>query len=188
VNLANAITLSRLLLTAVCFLLLELATEVRSPDAGLVWAAFWVFVFSAVTDFVDGYVARKLGQVTPFGRIADPFVDKILICGVLIALLRFPAATALLGHWMVVVIVAREFLVTAVRGLAESQGVEFPADRLGKLKMVVQCATAGALLTMVAGARIWEPVASVGIWLTLVLTVWSGGNYVWKARRLLRAS
>src|SRR5690606_12974479 len=112
---------------------------------------------------------------------------KILICGVLISVLRFPAATEYLTTWMVVVIVAREFLVTAVRGLAESSGIAFPADGLGKVKMVVQCCTAGALLTVRAGTTAWSWLAAIGVWLTLALTVWSGAHYVWKARRLLRA-
>lgn len=187
-NLANAITLGRLVLTAACFVLLELVADVTRPDGVLVWWAFVVFVVAAATDFVDGWIARRLGQVTPFGRVADPFVDKILICGVLIGLLRFPAATSYLAHWMVVVIVAREFLVTAIRGLAESSGIAFPADRIGKIKMVAQSCTAGALLTLCAGTTIWAPVAAVGIWVTLVLTVWSGAHYCWKARALLRAA
>lgn len=187
-NLPNTITLGRLLLTAACFVLLELVADVTAPSAVMVWWSFAIFVVAAATDFVDGWVARRFGQVTAFGRIADPFVDKILICGVLISLLRFPAATEILTTWMVVVIVAREFLVTAVRGLAESSGIEFPADRIGKIKMIAQCVTAGALLTLVAGTRIWHPVAAIGIWVTLVLTVWSGGHYVWKARALLKTS
>ena len=72
------------------------------------------------------------------------FVDKVLICGALIALLRFDACERLLHGWMVVLVVARELLVTTIRGFAESQGVAFPADRLGKLKMVVQSVTAAA--------------------------------------------
>ncbi|MDA0373869.1 MAG: CDP-diacylglycerol--glycerol-3-phosphate 3-phosphatidyltransferase [Planctomycetota bacterium] len=187
-NLPNTITLARLLLTAACFVLLELAGPGTEPSSAPVWAAFWIFVVAAVSDFFDGWLARRNGQVTAFGRVADPFVDKILICGVLTCLLRFPIATEHMSTWMVVVILGREFLVTAVRGLAESEGVEFGADGLGKVKMVVQCCTAGALLTLVAGSTFWTPVAAYGIWATLVLTVWSGVHYVWKARGLLRAS
>lgn len=187
-NLPNAITLSRLVLTAACFVLLELIPDVADPSAVMAWWAFAIFVVSAATDFVDGWVARRFGQVTAFGRVADPFVDKILICGALICLLRFPVATGYLATWMVVVIVAREFLVTAIRGLAESSGIAFPADRIGKIKMIAQCVTVAALLTLVAGTRFWETVAAWGIWVTLALTVWSGAHYVWKARGLLRAS
>ncbi|MFO1050709.1 MAG: CDP-diacylglycerol--glycerol-3-phosphate 3-phosphatidyltransferase [Planctomycetota bacterium] len=187
-NVPNAITLSRLVLTAACVALLALSGPDASPGRTMCWIAFWLFLVAAATDFVDGWIARRYGQVTPFGRVADPFVDKVLVCGVLIALLRFPIARAYVADWMVVLIVAREFLVTAVRGLAESQGVAFPADRLGKFKMIAQSCTAGALLTLLCGVEFWRPVAAIGIWVTLALTLWSGANYVWKARHLLRAS
>ena len=92
-NIPNTITLARLLLTATCFVLLELAGPGTEPSSAPVLAAFWIFVVAAVSDFFDGWLARRNGQVTAFGRVADPFVDKILICGVLTCLLRFPIAT-----------------------------------------------------------------------------------------------
>ncbi|MGE0142675.1 MAG: CDP-diacylglycerol--glycerol-3-phosphate 3-phosphatidyltransferase [Planctomycetota bacterium] len=187
-NLPNAITLARLVLTIACVAVLECAGPDHAPDRTLAWVAFTVFVVAAATDFVDGWLARRYGQVTPFGRVADPFVDKVLVSGTLIALLRFHAAQPYLAAWMVVLIVGREFLVTAVRGFAEAQGMEFGADRLGKIKMVAQACTAGALLTLVSGAEFWRPVAAIGIWVTLALTLWSGTNYLWKVRHLLRAS
>lgn len=153
------------------------------------WWAFWLFLLAAFTDFLDGYLARKFGQVTAFGRVADPFADKILVSGTFVLLLRFPEATEawLLSGWYVVVVLAREFLVTAVRGLAESSGMEFPADRLGKWKMVTQCWTCGALMTLVAGIRTYYECALAGIWVSLLLTVWSGVGYVYKARKVLFA-
>lgn len=188
-NLPNAITLGRLALTVACVALLESSGATPRDDGALpLWIAFCVFIVAAATDFLDGWLARRSGQVTAFGRVADPFVDKVLVCGVLIALLRFPSAVELLATWMVALIVAREFLVTAVRGLAESQGTPFPADRLGKVKMVVQSFTAAALMTVAGGCGFWRPIAAIGIWLTLALTLWSGANYLWKARHLLRAS
>ena len=84
----------------------------------------------------------------------------------------------------------RAYLIPAYQAAASLEQVltgRF-ADGLGKVKMVVQCCTAGALLTLVAGSTFWTPVAAYGIWATLVLTVWSGVHYVWKARGLLRAS
>src|SRR5262249_15059503 len=119
--------------------------------------------------------------------VADPFADKVLIAGSLVILLKFPAATAVLTTWYVVVVIAREFMVTAVRGLVEASGRPFPADRLGKWEMGSQCWTAAALLTMVAGAQIWQWAAVLGLWVSLVLTVVSGCNYVWKARDVLFA-
>jgi CDP-diacylglycerol--glycerol-3-phosphate 3-phosphatidyltransferase len=187
VNLPNLITLSRLAVTAASLVCLE-SVDPEQPAPAIVWWAFALFVLAAATDFVDGWLARKWNMVTPFGRVADPFADKVLIAGVLIVLLRFDAATEVLTGWYVVVVVAREFLVTAVRGLVEASGRAFPADRLGKWKMVAQCVTAAALLTMVAGVAFWRPVAIAGFWISLVLTVLSGANYVWKARDVLFAA
>lgn len=185
-NLPNAITLSRLVLTAVCFALMEWGFAIGGSGAHVVlWWAFGLFVFAAATDYVDGWLARKLGQVTKFGRVVDPFVDKVLVCGVLIELLQFDAVRVVLPYWVVVLIVAREFLVTAVRGLVESEGIPFPADRLGKWKMVAQSVTAGALLTLIAGTGFWSGVARVGVWVSLALTLVSALNYCWVARRLL---
>jgi CDP-diacylglycerol--glycerol-3-phosphate 3-phosphatidyltransferase len=162
-NLPNTITLLRLVLTAGVFVCLEwlrtarrsiayeLWTVVTDASQPLVWIAFVFFLIAAFTDFLDGYLARKWNLVTAFGRVADPFADKVLIAGSLVTLLQFPAATTVLTTWYVVVVIAREFLVTAIRGVVEASGQPFPADRLGKWKMVSQCWTVGALLTMVAG-------------------------------------
>lgn len=186
-NVPNAITLSRLLVTAATFVCLEGTGDPTRPSAAMTWLAFALFMFAALTDFLDGYLARKWQMVTAFGRVADPFADKVLIAGTLVMLLRFPAATAVLTYWYVVVVVAREFLVTAVRGVVEAAGRPFPADRLGKWKMVSQCWTAAALLTLVAGTDVFDWAARSGLWVSLVLTVVSGVNYVWKARDVLFA-
>ncbi len=185
-NLPNTITVGRLVLTAAEFVILESVANPEAPSPTLMWVAFTFFMTAALSDFVDGYLARKYGQVTTFGRIADPFADKILICGTFVLLLQFPAAAAILPSWYVVVVLGREFLVTSIRGMAESQGVPFPADRLGKWKMVSQCWTASALLAIVAGATMWTSAAFWGMWVSLALTVVSGLGYVWKARHLLQ--
>ena len=181
-NIPNAITLSRLAVTAMTFVCLEMVADPAVPNPTLAWLAFGLFLGAAGTDFLDGYLARKWGMVTAFGRIADPFADKVLTTGSFVVLLQFPAATEILTTWYVVVVIAREFLVTAIRGLVESSGRPFPADRLGKWKMVSQCWTIAALLTLVAGTDMWHWAAVLGFWVSLVLTVLSGVNYVWKAR------
>jgi len=199
-NLPNTITLLRLLLTAGVFVCLELhaakwphgqhvryATVVPDWDGSLAWIAFVFFLIAAFTDFLDGYLARKWNLVTAFGRVADPFADKVLIAGTLVTLLQFTYATLVLTTWYVVVVIAREFLVTAIRGVVEASGKPFPADQLGKWKMVSQCWTVGALLTMVAGSETFVWASQWGFWVSLVLTVVSGANYVWKARSILFA-
>jgi CDP-diacylglycerol--glycerol-3-phosphate 3-phosphatidyltransferase len=201
-NLPNLITLSRLVITAGVFVCLELA-NLRLPGGGeqppntfsdlvrvdttLVWVAFALFLVAALTDFVDGWLARRWNMVTAFGRVADPFADKVLVAGTLVLLLRFPPAMSVLTGWYVVIVVAREFLVTAIRGVVEAAGRPFPADRLGKWKMVSQCWTVGALLSMVAGTAIFYECAILGFWVSLVLTIASCVNYVIKARDVLFA-
>jgi CDP-diacylglycerol--glycerol-3-phosphate 3-phosphatidyltransferase len=185
VNLPNLITLTRLLVTGGAIGCLEAIDDPERAAPTLGWWAFGLFLFAAVTDFVDGWLARRFGQVTAFGRVADPFADKVLICGVLIVLLRFPQVAALMPGWFVVVVVARELLVTTIRGVAEAQGIPFPADRLGKLKMVAQCTAAAGLLTIVAGTDTFVTVAEIALWITLVLTLLSCVGYVWKARAIL---
>lgn len=186
-NLPNLITLSRLVITAGVFVCLEWVADPVQTEPTLVWTAFVLFLVAAFTDFVDGWLARRWQMVTAFGRVADPFADKVLISGSLVTLLQFPAVTggSTLTTWYVVVVIAREFLVTAIRGVVEASGRPFPADRLGKWKMVSQCWTVGALLTMVAGSGTFVWAAVWGFWVSLVLTVVSGLNYVWKARDVL---
>jgi CDP-diacylglycerol--glycerol-3-phosphate 3-phosphatidyltransferase len=184
VNLPNCITLARLVVSGGCFLCIGLIADEDRQDP-IAWLAFALFLLAAVTDFVDGFLARRLHQVTVFGRIADPFTDKILICGTMILLLRFADLRAVMPDWVVVVVVARELLVTAIRGLAEALGRAFPADGLGKWKMVAQCVCVSALLTMLAGSSVFEEVAHLAVWIALALTALSGVNYAWKARALL---
>jgi CDP-diacylglycerol--glycerol-3-phosphate 3-phosphatidyltransferase len=185
VNFANGITLARLLVTLICFALLEAIPDPGQPDRTLAWLAMVAFIAAAASDFVDGWVARSWGQVTAFGRVADPFVDKVLVCGALVLLLRFPAVAALLPGWFVVLIVGREFLVTSIRGLIEARGIPFPAERLGKWKMVAQSVTAAALISLIAGIALWRPIAVVGLWVTGALTVLSCAQYVQRAAQLL---
>ncbi len=159
----------------------------RTPMA----IAFWLFVVIAATDVLDGWLARRGNQVTAFGRIADPFVDKVLVVGSLVFLTVMPWSRDFLPAWVVVAVVAREFLVTGIRGYVESVGGQFPADRWGKLKMIVQCVAVGALLGRYAfpwGPQWVGPVemlAHVAVWTTLVTTVGSGITYVAKARQIL---
>ncbi|MFM1873443.1 MAG: CDP-diacylglycerol--glycerol-3-phosphate 3-phosphatidyltransferase [Planctomycetota bacterium] len=184
-NVPNLITTARLVITALVFVCLQIGLS--QPDAlvPMAWVAFVLFLVAAFTDFLDGYLARKWNLVTAFGRVADPFADKILITGSLVMLLQFAPAMQVLTGWYVVVVIAREFLVTAVRGVVEASGQPFPADRLGKYKMVSQCWTVGALMTMVAGSDLWVWAAIAGYWVSLLLTVVSGINYVYKARTIL---
>src|SRR5207248_3065665 len=111
----------------------------------LIWLESWawclvVFAAAAVTDWLDGYLARRQGLSSTLGRNLDPLVDKVLICGAYIFLLPQGIAEGWLLPWMVTVIVARELVITGLRSFLENRGAVFGADWLGKLKMGLQCA------------------------------------------------
>jgi CDP-diacylglycerol---glycerol-3-phosphate 3-phosphatidyltransferase len=184
-NIPNMITMARLFMTALVFVCMQLSQPSGELNETFAWVAFWLFILAAATDFLDGYLARKWNLVTAFGRIADPFADKILITGTLVMLLQFEAATAILTHWYVVIVIGREFLVTAIRGVVEASGQQFGADQLGKWKMVTQCWTVGALMLLIVDVAWVEWPAIAGFWVSLVLTVVSGLNYVVKARHVI---
>ncbi|MBL8693484.1 MAG: CDP-alcohol phosphatidyltransferase family protein [Planctomycetes bacterium] len=190
---ADWITAARFLLALALFGILEWAAELPPTERAMpAWLAFWVFVVAALTDTIDGAVARRTGM-SDFGRVADPFVDKVLVVGALVFLAAVKESATCVPPWAVVVIVAREFLVTGVRGYAESKGLAFPADSWGKTKMVLQCLTVGgAILILVIpslGAQPgaffeflpWLTRALLG--LTLLITVTSGAGYFLRAWR-----
>lgn len=145
-NLPNQITIARLFLSVVFFVLLGLfdqnfGLKVRVgeplPAGGvlLLDLSIGVFILAAASDFLDGYLARRWKMISTFGRIADPFVDKVFICGSFVLLIPI---SPLVQPWFVVVIMMREFLVSGLRSFLESRGVEFGAGLGGKLKMVLQ--------------------------------------------------
>lgn len=150
-------------------------------------AALIIFVIAASTDWMDGYWARKYGQVTKFGRIFDPFVDKIIICGTFISLVGVAGSGVL--AWMATAIVGRELLVTSLRGIIEGSGKDFSASWLGKWKMVLQCAAIIAVLLclIAANAPTWLTItAQVLIWGSVALTIYSGYDYVMAAAHVMR--
>ncbi len=186
-NLPNAITLSRFVLSLVLFCLIA---------TGKYWqTSAIVFIIAALTDFLDGYLARKYGQVTVLGRILDPFVDKIIICGSFIFLMAWPESGV--GAWVTFVIVAREMFITQLRAFLEQRGTDFSAKWSGKIKMGLQCtAVPLCLFSLSPGFRsLWESVLSTrllfglrdfSIWATVAITVYSGMEYSWRAFQVLR--
>ncbi len=142
-------------------------------------AAFVVFLVAASTDWVDGYLARRYGMVTTLGRILDPFADKIIVCGTFIFLAAIPEMQHYLPAWMVVVIVGRELLVTALRSFLEQQGADFSANMAGKLKMVLQCVAIGVALYFLSYAAdsvpdVIEYSLIASVWAAVLLTLYSG--------------
>lgn len=183
VNVPNVLTTGRLVLAIVLFVLIPWR-----------WygAAAGLFVVAAATDWVDGWYARRYGQVTRFGRIFDPFVDKVIVCGTYI----FLAAERESGisAWMAVVVMGRELLVTALRSFIEQEGGDFSAQWSGKVKMAVQCVAAVASLVALYHQATWagQPLPAwlrvglpVTVWLAVAITLYSGIEYLLAARRWL---
>lgn len=142
------------------------------------WAALALFVSAAATDWLDGFWARRFGQVTRLGRILDPLADKVVVCGAFIYLAAAPGSGV--APWMSVVVTCRELLVTALRGLVEQSGGDFSARFAGKAKMVLQSvAVAAALLVLATGVATgpaWR-LAQVAVWAAVAATVYSGIVY-----------
>ena len=184
VNVPNVITLARFVLSIVVFVLIPLHQYL---------AATIVFVLAASTDWVDGWWARKYGQVTKLGRVFDPFVDKIIICGTFIFLAAEPHSG--ITAWMAVVVMGREMLVTVIRSFIEQQGGDFSAQFAGKLKMVFQCVAAVASLVALRHYQQFSAdralpawlywTLHISVWLAILSTIYSGLEYVFAAARIL---
>jgi CDP-diacylglycerol--glycerol-3-phosphate 3-phosphatidyltransferase len=192
-NVPNALTTARFVLSIAVFVLIHFEHYL---------AALIVFVIAASTDWIDGWWARKYDQVTKLGRIFDPFVDKIIICGTFIFLAaEWPASG--IAPWMAVVVMGREMLVTAIRSEIEGRGGDFSAQMAGKLKMVFQCV---AVVASLIALQYWQQVLlpsgvkpgstefvpawlywtlHVSVWLAVISTVYSGLEYVVAAARIL---
>ncbi len=187
-TLANKVTSTRFLLCIVYYFLLTLVTRGPKPEPGLLAAAFILFQAIAWSDLLDGYLARKYKEVTHFGRIADPLVDKILVCGSFIYFLKIAPLDSIFSAWFAVVVLGREFLISGIRGAAEAAGIPFGATFWGKQKTLVQNITVGWGLAYAAwpGPTKWsQPVLVTLMWVTLASTVVSGATYMMDARRLL---
>jgi CDP-diacylglycerol--glycerol-3-phosphate 3-phosphatidyltransferase len=201
-NVPNQLTAARLVLSVVCFIFLAFDYYF----VGLV-----LFVIAAGTDWIDGYWARRFGQITQLGRVMDPFADKIIICGTFIFLAAVPPVSNRSGldssaseiwGWMAVVVVARELLVTALRSFFEEHGTDFSAQWPGKWKMLLQCAAAAislwrlwyyefdatALRWNIAPSAVSTWLLRLTVWAAVAMTVYSGWGYVQTAIRLLKRS
>jgi len=168
-NLPNCITLLRLAVVPVLFLLL------LSPGRSLSMVIAVLFILASITDLIDGYVARKYNIVTTMGKFLDPVADKLVVTTAMIMMIpidRIPA-------WIVAIIIMRDLLVDGLRSVASADGLVIDASRLGKQKTLCQIVAVSALLIhydTVFGINA-HAVGMVVLYLALVLTVWSGADY-----------
>jgi CDP-diacylglycerol---glycerol-3-phosphate 3-phosphatidyltransferase len=209
-KLPNLLTVGRLGLSLVFFALLANSNVAPSVGSGMLLACVAIYIIAAITDILDGYLARRWHMTSAFGRIADPFVDKVMVCGAFALLagsnFAFPGGqpwgqverslpfwlhggmASSVQAWMVVVLIAREFVISGIRGFSESQGQKFPATWAGKVKMFVQSLAICVILLQLAywPDSAWAiAIKLVLVWLTVLVTVVSGLVYVGRAKALL---
>jgi CDP-diacylglycerol--glycerol-3-phosphate 3-phosphatidyltransferase len=171
-NLPNVITLVRILLIPVFVMLFFTPTPDRSLSAAV------VFVVAAITDLLDGYIARRTGQITKLGKLLDPIADKLLVLSALILLVNVDRVSALVA----ILVIAREVAVTGIRAIAAGEGMIIAAETTGKYKMALQVV---AITTLILEGTAFSDLGnlhlagSVTLYLSLVLGYLSGGVYVW---------
>jgi len=178
-NLPNSLTMLRIAAIPL------MAALLMSPT---ITSGFWaaaVFALASITDWLDGYLARRMGIVTVFGKFLDPIADKLIVMAALIMILPFGRVPA----WMVLVILGREIIITGLRGIASSEGIVIPASDLGKFKTIFQIvAILGLLLHFkynwffgIQHPLLQVDMHNVGmfyLWIATILTVWSGLDYL----------
>ena len=187
-NWANRLTLSRLVLTVLFVASLNSSWQYARTTA------LFLFLVAGITDFVDGEVARRYGVITNFGKLMDPLVDKIMMAAAFISLVPLKAVPA----WAATAVVARDFLITGLRLMAISQGRVLPAEKLGKQKTSWQIITVIFFLALLSIAelrytnettiwwsRAWNQAGPILVWITVLLTVYSGLGYTWRHRELI---
>jgi CDP-diacylglycerol--glycerol-3-phosphate 3-phosphatidyltransferase len=173
VNLPNAITIGRIFLIPLLVVVLLTKFEghlILGVRKELVGAA--IFGLASLTDWLDGYLARRRKQVTTLGQFIDPLADKLLITAALVSLVQMDLAQS----WMVVVILGREIAVTVLRSLAQSRGVAIPASPLGKFKMASQVV---AILLLILGDHVplFAALGRLALWVAMITAVASGVDY-----------
>ncbi|MCK8826514.1 CDP-diacylglycerol--glycerol-3-phosphate 3-phosphatidyltransferase [Natroniella acetigena] len=172
-NLPNKLTLIRILLVPIFMAFLLFRFEGYQTYGRYI--AVGVFITAAITDGVDGYIARKRGLVTKLGKFIDPLADKLLISAALIALVDLGDITA----WPAIIIIGREFAVTGLRVLAASEGIVIAASNLGKYKTNAQ-------IFAVIAIMIKLPYANLLLWIAVLLTIISGLDYLIEFRKLIK--
>jgi CDP-diacylglycerol--glycerol-3-phosphate 3-phosphatidyltransferase len=185
-NLPNILTLLRIAAIPVLVVIL------MSPSKSAGFTAALLFAAASITDWLDGYLARRMGIVTVFGKFLDPIADKLIVMAALIMILPFDRVPA----WMVLVILGREIIITGLRGIASTEGIVIPASELGKFKTIFQIvAILGLLLHFdyywffsIDHPYLYVNMHNIGmfyLWIATIITIWSGVDYLWKFMRVI---
>lgn len=169
-NVPNILSLSRILSVPVFIILMLEPNPVRALLAGI------VFSLASATDWLDGYLARKWGQVTQIGKLLDPIADKILIMSALVILVEI--RSDVVHSWIAIVIIGREFMVTGLRAMAASDGIVIPAETVGKYKVGAQITAVLSLLLYQYWDKEWmRQLGWLALWVAMALAVYSAVQY-----------
>ena len=176
-NLPNKLTVLRMCMVPIFIVFVLLGGAFRP------WSAV-IFIAASLTDMLDGKIARKYNLITNFGKFMDPLADKLLVTSALVCLCELGEVPA----WMVIVILAREFIITGLRSVAAGEGIIIAAARSGKIKTVLQMVALSAILLNnwpVSLLAEW-PVGTWLLWAAVAMTVYSGIEYIWKNKQVFR--
>jgi CDP-diacylglycerol---glycerol-3-phosphate 3-phosphatidyltransferase len=169
-NVPNLLSISRILAVPVFIVLMLDPSPLRALAAGV------VFSIASATDWLDGYLARKWGQVTKMGKMLDPIADKILIMAALVVLVEIKSDVV--HSWIAILIIGREFAVTGLRAIAASDGVVIPAETVGKYKVGAQITAVLSLLLYQYFDKEWmTDLGRIALWVAMVLAVYSAVQY-----------
>lgn len=173
-NLPNKLTMFRVIL--IPFFVLFMLVDITNVDK---WIALAIFIVASLTDLLDGKIARKYNLVTNFGKFMDPLADKLLVCSALICLVELSALQA----WIVIIIIAREFIISGFRLIASDNGVVIAASYFGKFKTTFQMVM---ICLMIADIEALGILTTVVMWLALILTVVSLIDYLVKNKDVMK--
>jgi CDP-diacylglycerol--glycerol-3-phosphate 3-phosphatidyltransferase len=182
-NLPNKLTLLRVILIPVFLIVLFLPFDLDMSIRRYIATA--IFIISAFTDFLDGHIARKYNLVTTFGKFMDPLADKLLVSSAMISLIGLEGQIVILPAWVVIIIIAREFVITGFRTIAIEKNVVIAAGFWGKFKTVSQMFMTIVLLLNFDNS-IWSVIAFILIILSVILTVISAVDYIAKNKEVLK--
>ncbi len=173
-NLPNKLTIFRVIL--IPFFVVLLLFDITAYDK---WIALAIFIVASLTDFLDGYIARKYNLVTNFGKFMDPLADKLLVCSALICLVELGR----IASWIVIVIIAREFIISGFRLIASDNGVVIAASYWGKFKTTFQMIM---ICLMIANLEPLQLFTDIVMWIALILTVVSLMDYLIKNKEVMK--
>lgn len=174
-NTPNKLTILRVVM--VPFFVLFMLTDLGG--AWNKWIALFLFITASLTDFLDGYLARKYHLVTNFGKFMDPLADKLLVCSAFICMIEMGKLPA----WIVIVIISREFIISGFRLVASDNGIVIAASYWGKFKTVSQMVMIILLIADLGG--FWNTLGQIFVYIALVLTIVSLVDYLWKNKQVL---